>query len=92
MHEIAEICLCVPEYVPDVREILNDTRLKGCNFYEHSTCVNYVHYYFDPSTAHCKPACQGTKYEQARIQAGFGKVEKMIQSNYKKLYSVRSGP
>ena len=71
MTHIAEVCLCVPDYVPDIRTIVNDTTIKGCNFYEHSTCVNYIHYYFDPIVAHCEPGCLEGNYEQARIQVRF---------------------
>ena len=71
MNQIADVCLCVPDYVPNVRSIVNSTRLKECNFYEHATCVNYVHYYFDPTIAHCLPACMETTFEQTRIQVWF---------------------
>ena len=54
---IAEVCLCVPEYIPDVYEILENRKIKACNFYEHATCVSYVRYYFDPAVADCITGC-----------------------------------
>ena len=49
MTHIAETCMCIPEYVPNIRQIVPDLDIVACNFYEHATCVSYVHFYFDPS-------------------------------------------
>ena len=40
MNHIVDTCLCVPEYVPDIRKVVNNWSIKSCNFYEHSTCVS----------------------------------------------------
>ena len=68
MTHIADVCLCVPEYVPNVRQVINNSELKACNFYEHATCVSYVNYYFDPIVSECMPACLNSNYYQTRIQ------------------------
>ena len=68
MTHIADVCLCVPEYVPNVREIVNQPDIKGCNFYEHATCVSYVNYYFDPVVSPCLPACLNSVYYSSRIE------------------------
>ena len=43
MKEIFDVCDCIPEYVPKIREIITDSNARACNFYEHATCVSYVH-------------------------------------------------
>jgi len=53
MTHIADVCMCVPEYVPNVRSVVNIPDIKACNFYEHATCVSYVNFYFDPIVASC---------------------------------------
>jgi len=68
MTHIADVCLCIPEYVPNVRQVINQSTIKACNFYEHATCVSYVKYYFDPTVVQCLPACSNSVYYRARIQ------------------------
>ena len=64
-----DTCQCVPEYVPEIREIVkNSISLKSCNFYEHATCVTYIRSYYDPSTAGCLPACKNSDYKRWSIQ------------------------
>ena len=58
----------MPEYIPNIRKLLDEPTRKGCNFYEHATCVSYVLYYFDPIVTHCKPSCLNSEYAIARIQ------------------------
>ena len=67
MEHVAHICHCIPEYVPNIRDIVKH-KMKGCNFYEHSTCVTYVYFYFDSMQESCLPACLDSTYEQARMQ------------------------
>ena len=67
MNQISHVCRCVPEYIPNVRDMINNPLIKGCNFYEHATCVAYVHEYFDPGAAQCLPACLDSYYQQSRI-------------------------
>jgi len=68
MNHIADTCLCVPEYVPYVRNVVGNQSLKACNFYEHSTCVSYIRSYFDPIVAKCLPACLNSEYKRNIIQ------------------------
>ena len=68
MTHVADVCGCIPEYVPNVREVINKPAIKGCNFYEHATCVSYVMYYFDPVVSPCLPACINSIYYRARIE------------------------
>ena len=68
MSHIADVCSCVPEYVPNVRSMIENSTLRACNFYEHATCVSYVNFYFDPVVSHCIPACLDSEYFQSRIQ------------------------
>ena len=65
---MAHVCMCIPEYVPDVRTIINDSDAKACNFYEHATCVAYVYYYYDLGTAQCLPGCIDSAYEPVKMQ------------------------
>ena len=67
MNHTAHVCKCVPEYVPNIREVLNTT-LKACNFYEHATCVTYVKDYFETNSTECKPECLNSEYTQTGIQ------------------------
>ena len=67
MHHIVDTCLCVPEYVPEIREIVKNWTIKACNFYEHATCVSYVRSYFDPSVAGCLPACTTSDYKRFSV-------------------------
>ena len=60
--------MCIPEYVPNVRTIVNHTDVKACNFYEHATCVAYVYYYYDPDTAQCLPGCLDSAFEPVKMQ------------------------
>ena len=68
MNHIVHVCGCVPEYVPDIRKIVNDSEIRACNFYEHATCVTYVRSYFDKYTVDCLPACKMSEYVQDSIQ------------------------
>lgn len=63
--------ICVPEYIPEVRTIVDDPNIKWCNFYEHATCVSYVEYYFDPRIVQCVPACFNSKYTTTAIQVQY---------------------
>ena len=66
--QIVDICGCVPDYVPDIRNIVKNQTIKGCNFYEHATCVSYLTAEFDLAKTDCLPACLESVYHQAKIQ------------------------
>ena len=68
MREIAHVCLCIPDYIPNAQEFVKSDCIKSCNFYEHATCVAYVYYYFDGQTGRCDPGCIHSAYESNRIQ------------------------
>ena len=67
-RHVASICNCVPEFIPQVREIVGDPNIKGCNFFEFATCVSYVYDNFDVAMVRCLPGCVESGYEQSKIQ------------------------
>ena len=64
IQKVANICGCIPEYIPNVREMIENPTIKGCNFYEHATCVSPLVSEFDPSNTNCLPACLDSVYQQ----------------------------
>ena len=85
MHRrIADICQCVPEYIPNIREIVQDATIKGCSFYEHSTCVSFLIMEFDKTKSDCLPACHDSVYHQAKIQ-----VSKLLRQKNIYIINIR---
>ena len=69
MRHTAHVCHCVPAFVPNIRDILEEyNTTRACNFYEYGTCVSYVRSYFDVKTMGCLPACASSKYVTTSIQ------------------------
>ena len=81
MKHIAHTCNCVPDYVPNVRQVVNNTEIKSCNFYEHATCVSYVRGYFNIADINCLPACTDSVYKHVRAQV---KIQKILEKKLKK--------
>ena len=68
MRYIYEICHCVPEYVPHVRKLVNDSAAAACNFYEHSSCVTFVKSHYDYPLSQCLPGCVSSEYTQVKAE------------------------
>ena len=68
MAHVADTCLCVPGYIPNIRSIINDTSLPDCNYYTHASCVSYIRSSFDPSVANCLPGCISSGYKRFGIE------------------------
>ena len=67
-RKVFQVCGCVAEYVPNVREIVGNLNARACNFYEFATCVSYIYTDFEPAKAGCLPACIESDYEISQIQ------------------------
>lgn len=71
-RQIARICGCVLDYIPFIRDVVQNSTIKACSFYEHSTCASFVISEFDPQLTDCVPACLDSVYRQVKIQVQTG--------------------